>query len=264
MYPTPLAPSFRLLGSEDPPPVSIVNGSGASPFVLTCEHAARAVPAALGDLGVPTEAMAMHVGWDIGALGVAEALSGLLDAPLVIQRYSRLVIDSNRPWGSGQLIPAVSDTVRVPGNERLTPEAKAARWHEIHQPFHRAIDAMLDERPGSRLVSVHSFTPRLMGRPEDPRPWRLGLLYGRNGGFAEEIVAALGREADRLNTGFNVPYTVEDDNDYTIPVHCDARGVPGVLLEIRNDEISGKAGQTAWARLLAKALSRISETAPKR
>ena len=35
----------------------------------------------------------------------------------------------------------------------------------------------------------------------------------------------------------NEPYPVDDSSDYTIPVHGEQRGIPHVLLEIRNNEI---------------------------
>src|SRR3954447_3359309 len=86
-----------LLGAADVPPVLEINPTGASPFLLTCDHYGRLIPGALGDLGVPEAEMARHIAWDIGIAGVAEQLAGALGAHLVAQRYSRLVIDCNRP-----------------------------------------------------------------------------------------------------------------------------------------------------------------------
>ncbi len=39
-----------ILSQDDPAPVELVNREASSEFVLTCEHAGRAIPAALGDL----------------------------------------------------------------------------------------------------------------------------------------------------------------------------------------------------------------------
>lgn len=85
-----------LLQAGDPDPVERVNSTGRSEIFLTCEHAGRAVPAALGDLGIASEEMDRHIAYDVGAEGIARGISERLDAALVLQRYSRLVIDCNR------------------------------------------------------------------------------------------------------------------------------------------------------------------------
>ena len=51
---------------------------GASEIVLVCEHASKKLPAALGNLGLGEKELASHIGWDIGALGVARRLSETL------------------------------------------------------------------------------------------------------------------------------------------------------------------------------------------
>ena len=85
-----------LLTPSDPPPVDLVNGESDAPLLLVCEHGGHAVPDRLS-LGVTDEVRLSHRGWDIGAEAVARRLADHLGAPLVIQRYSRLVIDANRP-----------------------------------------------------------------------------------------------------------------------------------------------------------------------
>src|SRR5258706_306166 len=94
--PSPGAPSL-LLGTADVPPVLEKNPAGRSPFLLTCDHYGRLIPRALGDLGLPAADMERHIAWDVGIAGVAEQLATALDAHLVAQSYSRLVIDCNRP-----------------------------------------------------------------------------------------------------------------------------------------------------------------------
>jgi predicted N-formylglutamate amidohydrolase len=81
-----------LLETDEVAPVHEVNAAGLSPFLLTCDHYGRAIPRVLGDLGLGEDDLARHIAWDIGIAGVAEALSKQLDAHLIAQRYSRLVI----------------------------------------------------------------------------------------------------------------------------------------------------------------------------
>jgi predicted N-formylglutamate amidohydrolase len=59
--------------------------------------------------------------------------------------------------------------------------------------------------------------------------------------------------------GDNEPYFVSDDTDYTIPRHGEARGLPHVEIEIRQDLITDEAGQTEWARRITQALQNAEQ-----
>src|SRR5712664_2054157 len=156
-----------LLGSADVPPVSEHNAASRSPFLLTCDHYGRLLPQALGDLGLPAGELERHIAWDIGIAGVAEALSKHLDAHLIAQNYSRLVIDCNRPPHAASSIPRISEATTIPGNEGLTGETAAIRRREIFDPYHRRIDAIIDHRLHDHrptvLIALHSFTPVYAG-----------------------------------------------------------------------------------------------------
>src|SRR6201996_9048251 len=129
-----------LLGPTEVPPVLELNGAGHSPFLLTCDHYGRLIPRVLGDLGVSESERVRHIAWDIGIAGVAERLANHLDAHLVAQRYSRLVIDCNRPPHVASSIPVISEATTIPGNEGLSHEDRAARRTQIFEPYHRRID----------------------------------------------------------------------------------------------------------------------------
>ena len=101
-----------------------------SPFLLTCDHYGRLIPKALGDLGLPESELTRHIGWDIGIAGVAEQLSKDLDAHLIVQRYSRLVIDCNRPPHVENFDPADQRGDDRTGDEAWR-EAKEVRRAEI-------------------------------------------------------------------------------------------------------------------------------------
>src|SRR6201987_5330167 len=143
-----------LLGSEDVPPVFEDNSAGRSPFLLTCDHYGRLIPAILGDLGLPAGELTRHIAWDPGIAGVAGALSKHLDAHLIAQRYSRLVIDCNRPPQAASSIPRVSETTVIPGNEALSREAADARRREVFDPYHRRIGEVIDRRLSDGLPTV--------------------------------------------------------------------------------------------------------------
>src|SRR6266576_6504533 len=124
-----------LLGSDDVPPVHEDNAEGRSPFLLTSDHYGRTIPHILGDLGLPVDERTRHIAWDPGIAGVADALSQHLDAHLIAQRYSRLVIDCNRPPGAASSIPLISEATVIPGNEGLGREAAEVRRKSIFDPY---------------------------------------------------------------------------------------------------------------------------------
>ena len=215
------------------------------------------MPRSLGDLGLSSSEMERHIAWDIGIAGVAEQLSCALDAHLVAQRYSRLVIDCNRPPDAPSSIPLISEATTIPGNDGLTREAAAARRKLIFEPYHRCIAEIIDARLRAGvptvLVSLHSFTPVYAGIA---RPWHIGTLYQRDTRLPPLLLKLLREESD-LVVGDNEPYAVSDATDYTIPVHGEARGLPNTGIEIRQDLIADGAGQTQWSERLARILGEI-------
>ena len=249
------------LGATDPDPVEVVNPAGGSPVLLVCEHAGRAIPASLRDLSIAATEMERHIAWDIGAAGLARKLSTTLDATLVMQRYSRLVIDCNRPLEALDCIPEWSDGTAIPLNCDLAHLDRMRRFDEIHRPFHDCISGLLDRRQADSaptvLATIHSFTPRFA---DQARPWQLGVCFNRDSSFAEKFINAFTAANPEIVAAYNEPYTVDDLSDYTIPVHGERRGLPHVLLEVRNDEIRDEDGQVRWARMIGEALNAASHS----
>lgn len=224
-----------LLKSHEPSPLEVVNRDGNSDYFLICEHAGRRIPEALGDLGLPEAELGRHIAWDIGARAIAMEIASRLDAPLYMQRYSRLVCDCNRKPDVDSFIPKISETTEIPGNLALTPQQIAARTDEIYWPFHNAVAQALDARKQAGkptfLITIHSFTPVFR---EVARPWQIGILYNRDPHFSKAFLHYL-RENTAYEVGDNQPYSVGDETDYAIPVHGEARNLPCVEIEIRND-----------------------------
>ena len=239
----------------------VLNRSGRSPFLLLGDHAGRAIPERLGDLGVSPADMDRHIAWDIGIAGVGAALAEALDACFVRQTYSRLVIDCNRRPDAPDLAPAVSDGVAIPANTGLTDTDRAARLAEIHQPYQAAIAELIAERlergQQTLLVSLHSFTPTMNGFA---RPWLYGVLHRGDSALSDAMLALL-RTAFREQAGDNQPYAM-DNRDNTIPLHADRNGLDYLELEIRQDLIGNAAGQAKAAALFADLLPRALAALP--
>lgn len=241
-----------LLAADEVPPVIEERASGKSPFLLTCDHYGRLIPRALGDLGVSASERERHIAWDIGIAGVTTELAHLMDAHMIAQRYSRLVIDCNRPFTSASSIPVISEATTIPGNENLTPAAIEARRRDIFQPYHDRIAEALDARDRmgqpTILIAMHSFTPVYAGIS---RPWHVGALYSTDTRLAHLLRDRLRAEGD-LVVGDNEPYAASDTSDYAIPVYGVKRGLVHTGVEIRQDLIADHRGQRRWAARLAR------------
>jgi predicted N-formylglutamate amidohydrolase len=253
----------RLLATDEPAPFTVDNETGTSPLLIVADHAGKHFPRQLGQLGLSNAECGRHIAWDIGVGAVCCLIGKALDAVVIRQNYSRLVIDCNRtPWTETSILD-LSDLTRVPGNIGLSKRHTLARVHEIFQPYHDRIVTELDRRREAgrptALISVHSFTPVL----EDVRRlWHVGVLYNRDPRFAHILMELLHREAG-LGVGDNEPYSVTDASDYTIPVHGERRGLHHVAIEIRQDLITDETGQQKLAallvRLLPQAYQRLTE-----
>lgn len=247
----------QLLGEGEAHPVHEVNIRGGSPFLLTSDHYRRILPRVLGDLGVAESELTRHIAWDIGIAGVAERMARMLDAHLIAQRYSRLVIDCNRSPGVASSIPVISEATAIPRNEAISEGERTARRREIFEPYHHRIDAAIDRRLHDKrptvLVSLHSFTPVYAGVA---RPWHIAALYNRDTVLPQLLLKHLRSQGD-LVVGDNEPYAVSDLSDYTIPVHGEARGLVNTGIEIRQDLIADQSGQQQWAERLARIFAEI-------
>ncbi len=247
----------RLLGPDDPPPFEIHHPGARARALIVCDHASRAIPAALGRLGLPDEATWRHIAWDIGAAELARALSARLDATAILAGYSRLVVDCNRRLDDPSCFVASGDGQRVPGNEQLSDVDKALRAAACHAPYHQAIAARLDafEAAGvvPALIAVHSFTPVLGAQA---RPWNVGILWDRDPRIAVPLLERL-RSTPGLAVGDNEPYSGRHPSDYTIGRHAESGGLPHVCIEVRQDELLTPAGIARWAGRLGDALAEI-------
>lgn len=245
-----------LLKGEEGPAI-LVNEQGRSPYVLICEHASNRLPRALGTLGLEAADLKRHIAWDIGAESVARTLSRLIDAPLILQRYSRLAYDCNRPPDSLESMPAISEITEIPGNMNLSAADRLARIQEIYRPFHAAVSHILDTRAAdgqkSVVISIHSFTPIYKGKP---RALELGILHDRDASFSSMLIKRFPRVDARLNE----PYGPKDGVLHTLNLHAAPRGLKHAMIELRNDLISSERSQQSWAQRLSVPLIQAAAT----
>ncbi|MCY3877726.1 MAG: N-formylglutamate amidohydrolase [Rhodobacteraceae bacterium] len=231
-------------------PFEILKPRGSADILICVEHAGKEMPPDFDNLGLPQSEIDRHIGWDIGVGEVARAMHQQLGQPLILGRYSRLVVDLNRPVHSAECISARSDGTDVPGNRDLTPAEKLQRMNRYYRPFHLAVSRLITSLRPKVLLSVHSFTPKLRQLGVH-RPWHCGVLYDENVPLGMSCLRHLA-DIPGLVVGDNEPYRVDHTADVPLPLHGELKGVPSVLVEIRNDVITGAAGQRRWAEILSR------------
>ncbi|MCU0902873.1 MAG: N-formylglutamate amidohydrolase [Tabrizicola sp.] len=223
-------------------------------WLVTCDHASNRVPEWVGggDLGIPPEDMARHIAWDVGAAGVASELGRLLDSPVILSDFSRLVIDPNRGEDDPTLVMQLYDGTIIPANRHITAEGIEERLDRLYRPYHAAYARLAALRPDRVILAVHSFTPCLRGRA--PRPWHVGVLYSHlDERFSKPLIARLQAETD-LCIGDNEPYSGHLPGD-AIDRHALRLGRHNALVEVRNDLIATQAEQAHWAARLVPILT---------
>ncbi len=228
-------------------PVETVNPDAPPGLLIIADHAAADLPPGYGDLGLDPGAFERHIAYDIGTAGLTRALSARLNATALLAGFSRLLIDPNRGEDDPTLVMKISDGAIIPGNRRVDTVETERRLDLCYRPYHAAIEAQIARTPRPAVLSVHSFTPQLQGRP--PRPWHVGVLWGSDEGSARRFMALLRRDPD-LCVGENEPYLGGNPGE-TLDQHVFHRGLPNLLIELRNDLIADEAGQIAWADRLA-------------
>jgi predicted N-formylglutamate amidohydrolase len=238
------------------------HAEGRARILLVCEHASARLPEQFGTLGLAPEHLLEHIAWDPGALDLALGLSARLDAPLVHAGMSRLIYDCNRPPDSPTAVRAVSERFAVPGNRALSPESYALRVAHCYEPFRGLLEHTIaskvtdasDDRPLA-IVTIHSFTPVFDGVP---REVELGVLHGDDASLADRMLAEAGRITGLLAER-NAPYGPGDGVLHTVEQQAEARGLPGVMLEVRNDLLREPDGVADVADRLARLIATCVE-----
>jgi predicted N-formylglutamate amidohydrolase len=111
---------------------------------------------------------------------------------LIVQRFSRLAYDCNRPPESPGAYPERSEIFEISGQcgAQRRGQGRAAPRHCIH-PFHQAIDAIDRCAVGAGrnvvLATVHSFTPVYFGTRRDGA---LGILHDTDRTLADSMLEA--------------------------------------------------------------------------
>ena len=233
----------------------IINPDGKANVVLICDHASNFIPDAYESLGLGEDMLATHIAWDIGAEGMTRHLSQLLDAPAILARHSRLLVDTNRTVDDLTSILEVSDGVRIYGNEGISGDERSLRIKNFHKPFHAVCDEVikprLDQTP--HIIGVHTFTHIFGGLKRD---LELAVLWSHDRRLADKFGKAF--EGLGFSVGWNEPYSGEEFFN-TMDRHGGDNNLPHATLEVRQDLVADAAGQAKYAQIIAEVFKSFKE-----
>lgn len=168
---------------------------------------------------------------DIGTAQFTTDFAKRTGSPALLARFSRLLIDVNRPLDSDTLIRDKCDNKPVLIGTGIAAEDKQKRIDEYWTPYRQAFDRLLSEYTDVELVlGIHSFTPNYEGQQ---RTMEVGVLC------AHEHMAT----AEMINNAFiDAGYVSKINEPWTGDI-CDVmktgnkKGKLGIVVEFRQDLI---------------------------
>jgi predicted N-formylglutamate amidohydrolase len=232
----------------------IIGDTTPGGILIESDHASARVPDDI-DLGIDAALLNDHIAIDIGVAAIAELLVQRPGFAGFMGNVSRLVCDFNRDEHGPAVAPIASDGHAIPGNA-LDHAGHEARLERFYRPYHTALSDLIDRMQPTLILSLHSFTPRLASRPDEARPWHIGILYNQDRRGAALALDWL-RGEPGLVVGDQQPYSGELLNA-TMDRHAEARGIPYVGVELRQDLIGDAAGQAQWAALLERMVRAVA------
>lgn len=223
-------------------------------FLIIGDHASNRIPDDI-DLGIDPAFLREHIAWDIGVVEVARLIAKDSRFAAYLGGYSRLVVDLNRDVDDAAAIPAQSDGIVIPSNYLALSE-KEARLERFHRPYHNHLQQLLSQHRPALILSLHSFTPVLESKPQEARPWEVGVLYNEQKAASELAIPFL--EEAGYCVGDQLPYSGKLLNA-TMNRHAEANDIPYIGIEMRQDLSSNSDGQARYARTLDEMCHFVSE-----
>lgn len=225
-------------------------------IVMTCEHASERVPegfAAETGFAWPDRdrwLRGTHWAYDLGAEAIALEHARAVGARLVCARFSRLLIDPNRPLASGTLFRDVAEGRAVTMNRELSARDRDARIRLLYEPFHAAVDRAVSASVSADIVfAVHTFTHEYEGQR---RSLEVGILFDREDELGARVISGL--RAAGFDVAANEPWSGKAGLIHVAAHHGDRYGKRALELEVRQDLAEDPAFRARLVPVLAALL----------
>lgn len=227
----------------------IVPGDGSSRVLLTCEHASNRLPAPWtwpeGDRRLIEQHWAIDIGADAFTRDLADALNGVG----VVARFTRLLVDPNRPLDSPTLFRTEADGLPVSLNTGLSEADRIRRIEGYYRPYHAAIDRCIEAIRPTLVLAIHSFTPVFEGKP---RSVEIGVLHSEQLALAQEWRHSLAGSG--MDVRVDEPYSGGAGFMYSPYYHALLADCPAIELEFRQDILGDPARRPELVHWVQQAL----------
>lgn len=241
----------------------ILNPDSDYPILLLCEHANNKLPDDVEPyLGMDKEFLDSYHGYDLGIPEVARKCAANLGATCVMGVYSRLLIDLNRILEAPDLLHDHDDNIIIPANQNLSEEELQDRLDKYYHPYHEVcryhVDRLQNIHQTPIIFSFHSFPRHQTSYPE-PFPWNFTLHYKKDERVAGIFKEHLAAHYPDVFVGDNEPYNLKELPGCGITIHGERRGLPNLLIEIPNDQMTNDEETTHWANIVTEILKTVPE-----
>ena len=238
--------------------INTLNEDKESNFLIICDHASNNIPYEYKRLGLNSDLLATHIAYDLGAKEVAYNISKLLQCPLVVNDFSRLLIDANRGIDDPTLIMKISDGNIIEGNQNISflvncheKEKRIKSYYNVyHNKISNLINRSIKRKVFPAIISIHSFTPFWQKKK---RLIDIGVLWDIDDRLSGIFFDYFKKFQSQLIIGDNKPYSGRMKND-TLYKHGTKHGLANILIEIRQDLILSNQGQNNFAKLISEPL----------
>jgi len=211
--------------------VERVVASSASPaLVLCCEHASQRLPDGWSWPAQDAWLLGSHWAYDLGAAELTRELAVAFGASAVLARFTRLLVDANRPVESDTLFRQKAEGRVIALNHELSDEDRARRMR-YWRDYHIELDQAAQGSPARVLMAVHSFTESYHGESRDHV--EVGVLFDRDDALAERVAAHI--EQSGVKVRLNEPYSGKQGLIYSVDRHARASGNRAIEIEVRQD-----------------------------
>lgn len=216
--------------------------------VITCEHATNRMPPGWQWPEEDRWLVDTHWASDLHIEAFVEGLARRLRVPAVLSRFTRLLVDPNRPMDADTLFREVAEGRPVVLNQDLTEDEKARRIRHLYDPYHHAADRLVWRSPGASVLGVHSFTDTYEGTE---REVEIGVLFDEDEALATAFAEHV--RGHGFEVRLNEPYSGKQGLIFGPRRHARNHGRACIELELRQDRLEDPVTSSRLVEIIAGA-----------
>jgi len=220
--------------------------------LITCEHGGSELPPGRPWHAQDIKLKQTHWAYDIGAGDFARDLSSHIRAPALINNFSRLIIDVNRPLDDETLFRSTADGMPVELNQDLNLLEKQRRIDRYYKPYHEELAYLNHLLDPSLILAIHSFTKNYEG---NLREVEVGVLFNQNEELALEFEQFFRDQGYKVK--LNEPWSGKEGFMYAVS-QVESNRNKGIMLEFRNDLLVQEQWKHKMLLDLANLLNNLS------